>query len=170
MAAAPTFVALVALVTESRIDAATSSRSMSRRANLGVHHLMNQRLAVIALLGCAALGACGTERANDHVKEARSGMSAPAAQRLDPEQVPPDLRQLVPLAERWGIGDDVERIAKVDSATPAEREELRAAVEPLHSRITAWLDSFGTEAMTDEAAAFMYMQLALDEMQLGRPK
>jgi hypothetical protein len=51
--------------------------------------------------------------------------------------------------------------------TPAEREELRAAVAPVHATITAWLDSFGQGAMSDEAAAFMYMQLALEEIRAG---
>ena len=60
--------------------------------------------------------------------------------------------------------DDVERNAKVESSTSAEREELRAAITPVHTRITAWLDSFGQGAMTNEAAAFMYMQLALEEL------
>ncbi len=78
--------------------------------------------------------------------------------------MPADLRHLVRHAERWGIGDDVDRNDKVRRATAAEREELRSAITPLYARITAWLDSFGGGAMSDEAAAFMYMQLALEEM------
>lgn len=31
-------------------------------------------------------------------------------------------------------------------------------------RITAWLDSFRGNPMSDEAAAFMYLQLAIEEM------
>ena len=98
------------------------------------------------------------------------GSDAPAAgdvraTRLDPEKVPEDLRHLTPLAQEWGIGDDVDRGTKVDGSTPAEREALRSAITPHHARITAWLDTFGDGAsMSDEAAAFMYMQLALEEM------
>jgi hypothetical protein len=33
------------------------------------------------------------------------------------------------------------------------------------ARITAWLDSFGQGAMPEEATAFMYTQLAIEEMQ-----
>ena len=116
---------------------------------------MIKRLALIALLGCAALGSCATEEA---------GNRPAAAQRLNPEQVPEDLRHLVPLAEKWGIGDDDDRNTKVEGSTPAEREELRAAVTPLDSRIDAWLNSFGKELMPDEAAAFMYMLIAIEEM------
>jgi hypothetical protein len=121
-------------------------------------------LLVIAL--CAPLTACGGEPAADKSSTAATGV----AMKLNPEQVPSDLRHLVPLAERWGIGDDADRNTKVDQATPAEREELRAAVQPVHDRITAWLDSFGQGVMTDEAAAFMYMQLALEEMSAGEPR
>ena len=83
---------------------------------------------------------------------------------LDPANVPVDLRPLVQMAEQWGIGDDVERYEYIEQAAPADREALRTALAPLQARITAWLDSFGTEPMSDEAAAFMYMQLAVEEM------
>lgn len=57
--------------------------------------------------------------------------------------------------------------ARKAGAQAAERHALRTALQPHHARITAWLDSFGQRAMTDEAAAFMYMQLALEEMGPG---
>jgi hypothetical protein len=116
---------------------------------------------LIALV--AALFACGETKGT-----AGGGSDAPAVQ-LDASKVPEDLRSLVPLAARWGIGDDVDRNAKVDKATDAERAELRNAVDPLSTRITEWLDSFPSDSMSDEAAAFMYMQLALEEMTAGRP-
>jgi hypothetical protein len=83
---------------------------------------------------------------------------------LDPAKVPADLRDLVPFAQRWGIGDDVTRSERVQKATDGERSELRAAFGPRQARITAWLDSFGQGAMPEEAAAFMYTQLAIEEM------
>jgi hypothetical protein len=113
------------------------------------------------LLGCAIVIACGgTEGTADSAADAIEL----EAQRLDSAQVPGDLAHLIAHAERWGIGDDVERNARVDRATAAERQALRSAIEPHHARITAWLDSFGQREMTAEAAAFMYMQLALEEM------
>jgi hypothetical protein len=85
--------------------------------------------------------------------------------RLDAAAVPESLRGLVPLAERWGIGDDVERGRAIEQATEAEKEQLREAVDEHGAEITRWLDSFDRgEPMTDEAAAFMYMQLAVEEM------
>ena len=126
---------------------------------------MIKLFAIFIAIGCGALAACAP---TDGGSARAPGTDAPV-QRLDSTKVPEDLRNLVPLAERWGIGDDVDRNAKVDGATPKERNELRTALEPLDSRITQWLNSFGQGAMTDEAAAFMYMQLALEEMTAGTP-
>ena len=120
---------------------------------------MIKRHALFVLLACVSLGGCGSEKTGDS-----SAASTAVAQRLNPQQVPEDLRHLVPLAEKWGIGDDADRNARVESSTPAERSELRAAITPVASSITTWLDSFGKEPMSNEAAAFMYMQLALEEM------
>jgi hypothetical protein len=83
---------------------------------------------------------------------------------LNPDKVPEDLRDLVPLAQRWGIGDDVVRSERVEKSSEAERSQLKAGFAPRSARITAWLDSFGQGAMPDEAAAFMYTQLAIEEM------
>jgi hypothetical protein len=113
-------------------------------------------LLVVLLSGCG-----GPEPRRD--AGSSSGDQAAVAQ-LDPAKVPADLRDLVPLAQRWGIGDDVARSERVRKASDAERAELRAAFGPRQSRITAWLDSFGQGAMPDEAAAFMYTQLAIEEM------
>ena len=116
------------------------------------------------IIGCAALVACGETKGT-----AGRASEAPAVE-LDASKVPEDLRSLVPLAARWGIGDDVDRNAKVDKATDAERAELKNAIDPASTRITAWLDSFPVGGpMTDEAAAFMYMHLALEEMTAGSP-
>jgi hypothetical protein len=125
---------------------------------------MINRHALFVLLASVSVGGCATENADDRPA------AAAVAQRLNPEQVPEDLRHLVPLAEKWGIGDDADRNAKVERATPAERNELRAAITPVSSSITTWLDSFGKEPMSDEAAAFMYMQLALEEMPADAPR
>jgi len=121
------------------------------------------RVSRLLIVLVATLFACAETKGT-----ASGGSDAPALQ-LDASKVPEDLRSLVPLAARWGIGDDVDRNAKVDKATDAERAELKNAVDPLSTRITAWLDSFPSGAMSDEAAAFMYMQLALEEMTAGRP-
>jgi hypothetical protein len=84
--------------------------------------------------------------------------------RLDPARVPAPLRHLVPLAEKWGIGDDFIRNDCIDKASEAEKRELHDAFYEPFEQITQWLESFGQKSMTEEAAAFMYAQGALDEM------
>jgi hypothetical protein len=97
-------------------------------------------------------------------ERSQTGATAGGAS-LNPARVPEHLRELLPLAERWGIGDDVDRGRALERATEAERQELRQAVAEHGAEITKWLDSFGSgAAMSDEAAAFMYMQLAVEEL------
>jgi hypothetical protein len=84
--------------------------------------------------------------------------------RLDPARVPNHLRQLVPLAQKWGIGDDIIRNDLVDQSTGAEKRELHDALYEPFEQVTEWLDSFGGGPLPPEAEAFMYMQTALDEM------
>ncbi|HEX7338225.1 MAG TPA: hypothetical protein VF252_13540 [Gemmatimonadales bacterium] len=84
--------------------------------------------------------------------------------RLDPSQVPPNLRHLVPLAEKWGIGDDIMRGDYINRVNDAAKRELHDSFYGPYEEITAWLSSFGDRPMSDEAAAFMYALGALDEM------
>ena len=84
--------------------------------------------------------------------------------RLDPVQIPTDLRHLVPLAEKWGIGDDIIRNDLIDKSSSAEKRELHDSLYVPFERITEWLTSFAGRPLSAEAEAFMYMQTALDEM------
>jgi hypothetical protein len=83
---------------------------------------------------------------------------------LDPGRVPSHLRHLVPLAEKWGIGDDIIRNDYVAKASEAEKRELHDAFYEPFEKITEWLDSFDRETLPAEAEAFMYAQMTLDEM------
>lgn len=84
--------------------------------------------------------------------------------RLSPEQVPSHLRHLIPLAEKWGIGDDIIRHDYIAKASKTEKRELHDAFYEPYERITAWLGGFRANPMAEEAEAFMYAQMALDEM------
>ena len=121
---------------------------------------MKRWLGLVVLLGVVMSG-CSSRRPGD----ASAGAEGQAAKiQLDPEQVPEPLRSLIPFAQVWGIGDDVERSTFIAQSPSADRETLRRAIAPHQARITVWLDSFGTNPLSDEAAAFMYMQLAVEEM------
>jgi hypothetical protein len=84
--------------------------------------------------------------------------------KLDPEHVPAHLRHIVPLAEKWGIGDDIIRNDLIDKSSRVERCELHDALYEPFEDITVWLNSFAGRSLSPEAEAFMYMQSALDEM------
>ena len=126
------------------------------------------RLALLAMLLGGALGACSRSPDSDSSSGEPASMRASPDPPIESQAVPAELRHLIPLAQEWGISDDVKRLAKVESAMPAQRAELRRAVAPHQARITQWLDSFGQREMPQEAATFMYMQLAIEEM-VGRP-
>jgi len=89
---------------------------------------------------------------------------------IDPKSVPESLRDLIPVAEKWGIGDDIIRCDVVDRATEEERREFQDAVRGRMDEVTAWLGYFDfsceEKVMSDDVAAFMFMQTALDEMGL----
>jgi len=94
-------------------------------------------------------------------------LATPEPIHLRRDRVPPDLVDLIPLAEKWGIGDDLLREEMQARATAAEKQAMGDALKNRHARITAWLDSLPQgQPMSDEAAAFMYMQLGADEMGL----
>jgi hypothetical protein len=63
-----------------------------------------------------------------------------------------------------GIGDDIIRNDYIDKASDAEKRELHDAFYEPYEQVTAWLNGFKAGPMTEEAQAFMYTQLALDEM------
>jgi hypothetical protein len=83
---------------------------------------------------------------------------------LDAERVPQHLRHLIPLAETWGIGDDIIRNDFIAKASDSDKRALHDAFYGPYEQVTSWLDSLRGQAMTKEAEAFMYAQLALDEM------
>lgn len=81
------------------------------------------------------------------------------------ERVPLDLRRVIPLARKWGLGDDPSRGDLVDAASPSDRKQLRAGLPvKVRRRISQWLDTFGDgAAMTPEAGHFMYLLEAYEE-------
>ena len=86
--------------------------------------------------------------------------------KLDPDQVPESLHDLLPLAAKWGIGDDIIRSDLHSKVGEDEKRELQDALKGRSAAISRWLDSFGTDPMSAEAGAFMYMLLGVEELGL----
>jgi hypothetical protein len=83
---------------------------------------------------------------------------------LNPANVPEPLRVLIPLAERWGINDDLMREDRIAKAPPEELAALTAAINRYEDELDDWLA--GPEAdspgPSEEYIAFSAMRMAAD--------
>ncbi len=84
---------------------------------------------------------------------------------IDPMKVPEDLRDLLPLAKKWAIGDDVERAHFRDSVPATERRELIDIVSPKWDRLEQYCPARRDEvAVPDEVVLFDMMAEAATEI------
>src|SRR6266480_4304482 len=84
--------------------------------------------------------------------------------KLDPTGVPAALRHLIPLAEQFGVGDDLIRADIVARTTPAEIAAMRAAVAAHDAAFDEWLAgpaAAGPE-YSPEYVAFCGLRMAVD--------
>ena len=83
---------------------------------------------------------------------------------LDAANVPQRLRHLIPLAERWGISDDMLRLDALRRADAAEIAELGRIIREHDDPLDEWLA--GPEARSRspsrEYLAFTHMRMAAD--------
>ena len=85
---------------------------------------------------------------------------------LNANNIPGQFRDLVPVAQKWGIGDDIIREDLHVKASTEENQSLKSTLDKRTKAINQWLNSFDKGNMTEEAAAFMYMLEGLDEMNI----
>ena len=90
---------------------------------------------------------------------------------LDAQQVPDNLRDLLPLAAKWGIGDEAARSNKLANATQQDKQELQQALQGRAKTINLWLHRFPSDTATKqgmppEARVYLYMMSSVDEMGL----
>ena len=84
---------------------------------------------------------------------------------IDLKEVPEHLRDLVPYAYKWGIGDDVARDKLEELCSDQEKEDFRRALTGRTAAVNAWLDSFPENSIHPGAVSnFLYMLEALAEM------
>jgi len=84
---------------------------------------------------------------------------------LDPAKVPPYVVPLLPIAEKWGIGDDIERTQLVEAATQSDLELLATCLDNVDEEaVFGWLA--GPESYlsppTDEYVAVTNLTMAID--------
>lgn len=82
---------------------------------------------------------------------------------IDASSVPEHLRDLIPMAEKWGIGDDIIRGDYVEKATEEDKQQFAARLKGRTFTVEVWVHSFESGQMSEAAVHFMYMLIALDE-------
>lgn len=85
---------------------------------------------------------------------------------LDSKNVPEQFHDLIPLAEKWGIEDDVIRDDFENKVSDEEKLFFKQTLYGRTKAINHWIDSFGRGKMTDEAGAFLFMLEALEELRV----
>ena len=83
---------------------------------------------------------------------------------LDPLKVPEGLRDVIPLAEKWGNADAAVRSYNKAQATKEERLQMKSALDGRAPMITGWLESFDKRRPSREANHFKRMLDAYNEM------
>lgn len=83
---------------------------------------------------------------------------------IDPKNVPEPLRCLIPLAERWGISDDILRSNARQKASAEELAYLKAAMTRFDDELDDWLAGPAAHMPipTQEYLAFSNMRMAAD--------
>jgi hypothetical protein len=90
--------------------------------------------------------------------------------KLIEEEVPESLRDLIPLASKFGISDDADRGEIMKAASPNELADLEGKVLPRQQEILEWLDTFPETKISDTASFFLYLGSACDEVPLFNRK
>lgn len=89
---------------------------------------------------------------------------------LDPAKVPARFHYLIPLAEKYGIGDDIIRddvIASTPAHELAELEQVTAVYDALLEDWLAGPEAYSAE-ISDEYAAFSCLSMAAELYQVSR--
>jgi hypothetical protein len=92
---------------------------------------------------------------------------------LNPDKVPLVLALLLPMAEKWGIGDDFEREAAVTNASRQELESLVHCIDDISDAdLYGWLsgpESFNPNP-SQEYLAITCLTMAIDSAKLKLQK
>lgn len=83
---------------------------------------------------------------------------------FDNSRVPDGLRELIPWARRFGVGDDPCRAHFIRRATTHDRKAAIRLVTPGLHAIHAWVSVFEPGTLSPEAAAFYWLLEAIEEM------
>lgn len=79
---------------------------------------------------------------------------------VNPDEVPPHLRDLIPYVERWAISCDITRHDYFEKSSEEDIRALARATAPRSDEINKWLDTFPTNDVKKwPAAALEFLSL-----------
>ncbi len=78
---------------------------------------------------------------------------------VNPEEVPPHLRDLIPNVERWAISCDITRRDYFEKTPEEDIRAFARAVAPRSGEINEWLDTFPKDARRWPKAAIEFLSL-----------
>lgn len=96
------------------------------------------------------------------LKKRRKG-SIPRYENLDPMKVPEPLRPLIPLAEKWGVPDDVGRDEILKTSPRAELDRIAAELQKVETPLENWLagPEADSELPSREYVAFSALRMLI---------
>jgi len=93
--------------------------------------------------------------------------------KLNPDNFPEALKTLIPMVEKWGIGDDFEREETLSKAGRQELEELIHCIDEISDEdLFGWLsgkESFNPQP-TNEYVALTCLTMAIDSAKVKLKK
>jgi hypothetical protein len=78
---------------------------------------------------------------------------------ISPEEVPPHLHDLIPLAEMWAIRNNAAREERLETAPREDLRRLASVVKNRRSEIDHWLDSMPRDVSRWPKAAVDFLYL-----------
>lgn len=88
---------------------------------------------------------------------------------LDPKNVPEALVPLLPIANKWGIGDDFEREEAIQNASKDDLQELVSSIDAIADEdLFGWLEGPESYSVkpTREYAAITCLTMAIDSAKI----
>lgn len=88
---------------------------------------------------------------------------------LNPKNVPVTLAELLPMASKWGIGDDIDREEAVQNASKEDLRELVRSIDAVADEdLFGWLEGPESKNLepTREYVAFTCLTMAIDSAKI----